>query len=438
MTAKKALDRTIRLIRDAVTDDISDDAIVKRLQSFRVRFIADEANLRTHAGQTALVTLVSLVVRMGIQVDLDIPEVEIIGPQPPLRGKHLRAALVDFGADGVPGTAVTRDGHLACGLVFVLGDTPTELDPNFWRVTGSAWAGHIARGIFTGERWGTDWPIGGMVAAVLAASEVFKTVVRTMPLRPVWDEYLAPCDFATWDFEGDGLILPENKSVKIDVISAGAITQATLYALFRLPIKLAIRIFDDDDAELSNINRQMLFRRSDSGAKVDIATLSAPTLFVCTPILERFSMATSAQHLPLAPHVLVGVDDIPSRWEVQRATQGWVGIGATTHFEASISSHEAQQPCAGCLHPIDDPQPAGPIPTVSFVSFWAGLALAVRFLRHVGGLPHDDRQQHLWVSSLRMDMANAALWRPVAGRKDCPTGCLGSRILSPAVTTHDL
>src|SRR5712692_11711869 len=119
MTAREALDRTIRLVRDAVLDDVSDDAIVERLQSFRVKCIADKANLGTHAGQTALVTLVSLVVRMGVQVVLDMPEIELVGPQPPLRGTHLRSALVDFGADVVPGTAVTCDARSISDLNFV-------------------------------------------------------------------------------------------------------------------------------------------------------------------------------------------------------------------------------------------------------------------------------------------------------------------------------
>jgi len=429
VTAKEALDRTVRLVRDAVPYDVSDDAIVERLQSFRIRCIADEANLRTHAGQTALVTLVSLAARMGIQVFLDIPEVELIGPQPPLRGTHLRTALIDFGADAVPGTAITWDTESVCDLVFALGDAPAVPAPNVWRVTGTAWAGSIAYAISAGRRWDADWPIGAMTAAVLAASEAFKAAVRALPLRPVWGEFLASCDFTTWDFEDDGLILPEDDPLPLDIISAGAIAQAALFVLFRLPMRLAIRIFDADTTELSNINRQMLFRRSDSGQKVDIVTRSAPALHACTPVPEHFSLAVSAPHLPLARYVLVGVDDIPSRWEVQRAAQGWLGIGATTHFEVSTSSHDLGQPCAGCLHPRDDFQPDAPIPTVSFVSFWAGLALAVRFLRHIGGRPYADQRQHLWLSPLQMNQRNAALWRPAAKRRDCPVGCIASKSL---------
>jgi hypothetical protein len=189
-----------------------------------------------------------------------------------------------------------------------------------------------------------------------------------------------------------------------------------------------LRIFDHDTAELSNVNRQMLFRRSNEGAKVNIVDEVTPSPHTCLAIPERFSLSLSPRHLPLAPYVLVGVDDIPSRWNVQRSVHGWLGVGATSHFSVSTSSHELNQPCAGCLHPEDDPQPNNPIPTVSFVSFWAGLALAVRFLRHIGGRPYEDKEQHLWLSTLRMDENNGKLWRPIAARSKCPVSCVSSII----------
>ncbi len=372
--------------------------------------------------------MVSLIARMGVQVALDVPEVELIGPQPPLRGTHLGEALVDLGSDLVPGTRVVQDAEARCELTLALGDSPAAASQTMFRVTGGAWAGAVAKAMAAGDRWNAEWPIGGMTAAVLAASEVFKAAVGVLPLRhPVWKEFLAPCNFASWDFEGNGVTEPSKHRVPVDIISAGAISQAALFALFRLPIGLDMRIFDADVAELANVNRQMLFRQSDSGLKVDLVALSAPASFGCQPVPEPFCLPASNRHLPLAPHVLVGVDDIPVRWEVQRATDGWLGIGATTHFEASISSHESRQPCAGCLHPVDDPRRIQ-IPTVSFVSFWAGLALAVRFLLEVGDRGYKDECQHLYLSPLRMDQKNAALWSPVAPRKNCPVGCIVSQL----------
>jgi hypothetical protein len=46
--------------------------------------------------------------------------------------------------------------------------------------------------------------------------------------------------------------------------------------------------------------------------------------------------------------VLVGVDDIPTRWDVQLAAPGWVCVAGTSHLFALITAHEQGQPCTGC------------------------------------------------------------------------------------------
>jgi hypothetical protein len=62
------------------------------------------------------------------------------------------------------------------------------------------------------------------------------------------------------------------------------------------------------------------------------------------------------------------------------------------------SFHTGGLGCAECLHPTDDPGNA-PIPTVAFVSFWAGLLTASYFLRHVAGqvIPVSEQQIYLTV-----------------------------------------
>ncbi len=431
MTALQVLDRTIRLVRDVISDEVPNDAVVNAFQSFRIRCLANKLNLLTHAGQTALVTFVSLVARMGVQIDLDIPEVGLAGPQPPLRGAWLREGLIDLAGDLIPESRVTTGDACETDLLFVFGDTPfnSEKIP-YWRVTGTAWAGRVNDDESEGAPWVEDWPIGAMTAAALAAPEVFKSVVRTLPLRNDFQAcFLQPVGKTTWDFGKGCPRSPEINFGPLDIISAGAITQALIFVLLRLPhASSSARVFDHDVAESSNLNRSMITRFSDTGlSKVAILASYATPDFKVIGIPERFQVNSAFRHLPLAPHVLVGVDDIPSRWEAQQATTGWLGIGGTSHFQTSTSSHEAGQPCGGCLHPFNDDQFNGPLPTISFVSFWAGLALAVRLLHHLIGQAYDDRQQHLWLVPLRMDNQHAALWFPVAARSDCPVGCAASR-----------
>ncbi len=426
MIALKDLDRTIRLTRDLIAIDVSDLEILEQFQSFRILCVADEKNLRSRSGQAALITFVSLVARMGVQVDIVGPNIELIGPQAPLRDYRLTDGLIDLGQDLISGSGVTTGSIYAPDAVVVLGDTRYPvIKGNGWRLIGNAWSGGLAEVGSAGSRWITDWPIGGMTAALLATTETFKSVARRFPLQDnIKRRLLEPISRLTWDF-GRGLPVPTKIDCgAIEVISAGAITQALMFVLLRLPgLTVKARVFDDDIAEIHNLNRCMLMRRSDASLiKVDILARYQMAPFEITPIPERFQRSSIAKHGPLGRCILVGVDDIPSRWEAQRAATDWIGIGGTSHFDTITSSHQSRQPCGGCLHPVDDPG-GGPIPTVSFVSFWAGLALAVRFIRHKIRLPYQTDQQQLYLSTLRLDGKHSALWRPVATRPDCPVRC---------------
>jgi hypothetical protein len=105
-------------------------------------------------------------------------------------------------------------------------------------------------------------------------------------------------------------------------------------------------------------------------------------------------------------------------------------VSGTSHYSISSSAHRVGEPCGACLHPVDDALPAGPIPTIAFVSFWAGLTLAVRLVREAVQQPYERNRQQLWLTPLRMDQRYAAIWSPVPPHSACPAGCLASRGLS--------
>jgi hypothetical protein len=424
------LDRTIVLCRDHVLDVMTNEEICSNFLSLRALCVSDLRNLSSQSGQTALLTLVSMLNRMGMQVGLAIPDVPIINPQLPMSGTSFSEGLIASSETFISGATV-RDGYdFTPDLIFALGDTEfTKKSAPCWRLSGSEWCGALAvDGAQESPSWTADWSIGAMVSAALASSEAFKFVIRRLPFRNQADQvFFEMSPVCHWDFGRIPIPKEEIDLGRVDLISAGAICQAVLYALLSLPrVRLSGRIFDDDVTDASNLNRNMLSTVADVGsAKVNVAAQCCGTKLQLDPIKERF--LDNGSHGSLADRVLVGVDHIPSRWDVQRSAPCWLAISGTSHFSVSSSAHEPKTPCSGCLHPVDDDAGPGPIPTVSFVSFWAGLAMAVRLVRETIGFPYPASQQHLWLTPLRMDLRNAAMWHPVAAIRNCPTRCRASQ-----------
>ena len=430
MTALAELDRMILLSRDHIAPTLSHEEICQQFQSFKVLCVSDLHSLSSHSGQTVLFTLVALLSRMGMQVGLNLPDTAVLLPQPPFLGSSLCEALLASSRTLVTEATVRSDSDLKADVIFVVGDFPGKPhDAPCWYLTGSDWLGSVAmRGIAKPEPWTARLPVGAMVSAALAAGEAFKFVMRSLPLRNPSDAvFFEPSFSSSWNF--DRITVPLGERIHlgfVDFVSAGAISQAALFALSRFPgIEMSGRIFDDDITEASNLNRNMLTVASDLGEpKVQIASKHCSAGVHLEPVVGRCPGHTSDTRL--AGRVAVGVDDIPSRWRVQEKAPNWIVVGGTSHYNVSSSVHTPGTPCSGCLHPVDDDGGGGRIPTVSFVSFWAGLAMTVRLLRDALGQPYPPERQHLWLTPLRMDLSHAGMWIPIAPRRDCPVHCLAS------------
>jgi len=440
MSAMEQLNRTILLCRDYVSGELSDASICQSLQSVRVLCVADVANLSSHSGQSCLTTVVSLLSRMGMQVTLAIPEISMIRRQPPFQGTLLRYSLLASSDKLISGATVQQPSSKhKPDLVFVPGDSAREEHScPTWRLSGSEWHGVVTQGAAPAPRWTAEWPIGAMTSAVLAVGEAFKYVMRRLPLSSKEDlVFFEPSPDSNWNF--GSIPVPERMLDldAVDFISAGAISQAALYALLRLPyLRIAGRIFDDDVTSQTNFNRNMLTGVSDADLeKVRLVAGRCSPEFNLTPEFQRF-VAGTPEARQMAPYVLVGVDDIPSRWQVQRCTQGILIVSGTSHCSISSSCHGPGEPCCGCQHPVDDLDAPTAIPTVSFISFWAGLAMAVRLIRRAVGANYSLDRQHLWMTPLRMDQPHAGVWSPVATRQDCPVKCPAARAIGSPLSRH--
>jgi molybdopterin/thiamine biosynthesis adenylyltransferase len=416
----EALARTTLLVRRDIYPCLADDAIATALATTPVRLTASKRALRTRNGQTALVTSAILSAQLGVQLHLDFEEVELLAPQPPLRGEGLRESLLDLFGDLITPARVDGDGEFNIGVGTKPRGAGVALAADDW---GFRLAVRGAAGSFVG-----DLPFGAGLGAVGASAELFryimvqlgkKTGARPLQEHPLRDPLPASYRLGSFDWQPNAL-------GSVDSISAGALATAALYLLLRVPgLQMRLRFIDGDIGARSNLNRYLLLRAS---------LLGIPKARVLATYLTDLIQIESVPHYfedgeqeaviePLAKRVIVGVDDIPSRWRAQSAVPGWIGVAATSHFEVVVSEHTPDSPCAGCLHPRDDPGPAADIPTVSFVSAMSGFLLAYRLIRAGADQPNPS-QTLAYPFNLA---AERPVWDgPLAARSDCPVQCVAA------------
>lgn len=424
MTIRRALDRTILLIRDEIAESVSDDVVLAAVTGTRIALVADAENLASHSAQSAFVTAGILMARSGHAVHLFAPDVPMVAAQLPLGMGSLVTELLKAGVDLMPGaTFATSDADAPFDLAVALGDSASSVASHRCiRLNATDWSGLIEAEPAAARWQAADWPLGGLAAATLAAGEAFKCAMHKLafgarnPAR--MQTVFATFDHAAFHLAPDDT--PITGSVgAFDCISGGAIIHAALYVLARLPrLSGYARVVEPDTADLSNLNRYALLLRSTSHlAKAQhLAELFSATGLTIDPLDFRFD-AKTRMFLRPAPAVLVGVDDIPTRWEVQRAKPDWLAVGATTHWSAMSSFHAADLGCAECAHPYDDPG-NDRIPTVAFVSFWAGLLTVTYFLRHLSGAPTPAREQQVFLTPFRPENVVRSI---VPIRHQCPS-----------------
>jgi len=420
-----ALDRTVRLLGGDLFPHLFPRVLAAELAATKVLITAARAELNSLAAQHAVVTSFVCLAELGFEIYLVMPDAELLAPQPPLRGTRLRSGLLDLGNDLIAPARLHRgervDAAVALGRTEISG---LAASVPVMRILGDDWRGAVAVDSDPREGFGGHLPFGAALAAVAVGAEVTRItcarIARERGLRVAAEFDLGgphECELRLPDL---ALVLGIELA-DFDVVSAGAITHACFFNLFRIQgVRGSARIFDSDRSEETNLNRYALERRSTLGqAKVrTLADLASDELGV-EPVERRLDegLATRAR---LRNHVLVGVDHIPSRWTVQRHSPGWICVAGTSHFTAMVSEHEPGTPCAACLHPRDDPNAPMRLPTISFVSLLAGTLQAHRLLAHALGFPPTPP---LLAAGFNLSSPNAFAEIGLAANPNCPVRC---------------
>jgi hypothetical protein len=394
----EALHRTLLLMRDEISAEAPDSVLVHALTSTRIALVAAAEDLNTHCAQTAYITAALLMAHSGHAVHLIAPDVPIIGHQPPLPMGGIISSLLQVGRDLLPGvefSATPPESPL--DMVVFWGQVDSRfVAPLMFCAGASRWAGSL-RPCNDKTSWsGASCPMGGLAAGGLISAEAFKVSMRR--LRPFaatayFDEMVAAVPSREIVLAPEATPVPTNFG-EVVLVSAGAIVNSFLFCSARIPNAAGdFRAFDRDISDTTNLNRNMLLLSSSVGQKkVDLLGRAGTKDLAITPVPHHFEANGVGEIGLMKPRFIVGVDDIPVRWAVQKQSKEWLGIGATSHWMAMSSFHQGRLACAGCLHNRDEPG-LETIPTVAIVSFWAGLWLATQFLRSYDGNAPECEQQ---------------------------------------------
>lgn len=426
-----ALARTVRLLQLDFFPGLSEEEIVAGLESRRVGIrVAPEAG-RSAAGQSSAASTAILVSQLGGQVAIEMEEVDLLGRQPPFPVAGLRAALLEGSRALI--RPFTYGRHERPDVDIRIG--ALRADPAAERSIGVSvvdWACEVGPDV--GGACEGELPFGAGLGAVAAVAECLREAVAAIAADHLvtlsGQHYLGPPRTSRLSLPPLHLG-PAPDLGAVDMVSGGAIANATMSMLLRIPdLTGAIRVIEDDIVDISNLNRCGLFTREVLGepkSKV-IAAYGGDRLTI-RPAKARLTAESLSRLAPLAPRIAVGVDHIPSRWFAQEQQPAWLGVAGTSHLDAIISEHRPGMPCAGCLHPRDE-ETEGPLPTISFVSALAGLLLAYRLLAVAVGAPATP-PDYAWC--LALDGSRGLGPIGLGGNPDCPVGCHASRVAAGAL-----
>jgi len=186
--------------------------------------------------------------------------------------------------------------------------------------------------------------------------------------------------------------------------------------LARCGLPIQLEVWDDDVVRVDNLNRYPLFDIAQLGKpKVDaLAALDLGRVSV-QPMMRLFDSESTIE----ADTLVVGADRVGPRWDVAKRSPYVAIVGSTDHYLTLTSVHRRGiGGCPACLHARDDGVD-GVVPTISFVSFAAGLEVAA-LLVQTGTLESWYQLTRTW---LRPDVELSRRAGPIPRNPLCPLRC---------------
>ncbi|QGZ97122.1 HesA/MoeB/ThiF family protein [Terricaulis silvestris] len=214
------------------------------------------------------------------------------------------------------------------------------------------------------------------------------------------------------------------KAATVAIVGVGGLGSAVALYLAAAGIG-RLRLIDDDDVSLSNLQRQIAFTSDDIGIpKVASASEAIAALnqnVDLDPRRTRITDANAAEMLAGADLVLDGTDDFVTRFAVNAACRA-LGVtlisGAVGRWSGQVSTFKRGGPCYRCLVP-DTPPDAETCAQVGIVGALTGVIgsiMALEAIKEIAGAGEGLAGRLLLYDGL------AATSRTIALRRDpaCP------------------
>lgn len=186
-----------------------------------------------------------------------------------------------------------------------------------------------------------------------------------------------------------------------------------------------LRLIDDDEVSLSNLQRQILFRSTDVGvskAERAQAALAALNDNVAVEVeRKRLDASNAAYLLQGATVVLDGTDDFGTRFAVNAACHELgapLVSGAVGRWSGQVATFPPEGPCYRCFVPETPPEAetCAQVGIVGALTGVIGSLMALEAIKHIAGAGETLKGRVFLFDGLSSDARTVALTRDPA----CP------------------
>jgi hypothetical protein len=308
------------------------EEFVRRLERVPIEILFGATVVGTHEGQSALDLAVRLLARL-------YPIVDVRGPNGPTVEN-----AIDLARRINPRIGTTSDAPVF-SLVIGQDTAAPRGEPVF--VGSDGWMAFLSTR--SAQAIGASaLCTGAGVSVCLGAGRIFRRLFASAPEHEDDLRLDVLGSLAPGAAFGAGLV-DFGSAV---LVGAGAIGESALWSLIRSPMVGSIHVVDHEPLDLSNLQRYVLADRAEVGEmKVELARRrSVGTAIGVIPHDERWQAFVAAKGTTW-DRLLVALDTVEGRREVQATLPKWLGNAWTQIGDLGVSTHTfGTGPCAWCLY----------------------------------------------------------------------------------------